>query len=149
MNTNPTPTTYIGSIIAIKDKDDEGIPLGDFTVYTTDYNDSFSSRKLACVMLSHYLDSVDLPANLLLNLNIVNFNPDTNNMYYILDLTGNCDTVRWMLENEITILDGREQTNAKEKKPATKKSSRASTDKKIPVHPVRTNPIGFEYANRN
>ena len=149
MNTNPNPTAYIGSIIAMKDKDDEGIPLLDFTVHTSGYNDSFSSRKLACVMLSHYLNSVNLPANLLLNLNIVNFNPDTNNMYYILDLTGNCDTVRWILGNEINVLDGREQQSAKEKVPSTKKGAKTSTDKKMPVHPVRSNRIGFEYANRN
>jgi hypothetical protein len=148
MNTKTNATAYIGQISEIKNKDDKGSLLFFSTVQPTGSKDSLNSRKLTCMILSQYLDYVDLPAKLRLNLNILNINHNTNNTYNILDLTGSRDAVRSSLKNEINIFDSRELRYATKKLTSTKKRSKAVSKKKMPVQPVRLDRVGFEYTNR-
>ena len=149
-NINSTNSTaYLGSITIITRKDGTGDLLYQNTLHPSTYNDPLSLRKLTCVMLSHFLKSVDLPANLELNLNVFCVNAETTDLYYVLDLNGSYETVLHKLDSEIDILDVGEQSSPKNKEPGAKKNFQAQKRTKMPNRQVRSDRIGYEYANRN
>lgn len=149
MNQTVNSTTYLGSINVITGKDETDIQLFENVLHPSDFTDALTSRKLSCVMMSHFFDYIVLPENVMLNLDILCIDKETETAYPVLSLTGNCDTVQWMLENEISILNGQEQSVVQEKKSIVKKDAKAKNEKKVPTRPVRSHTIGFEYANRN
>jgi hypothetical protein len=149
MNTNFNSTAYYGSVAIQTGEDGTGVLLYDHTLQPTVDSDPFTLRKLAFVMLSHFLSYIEQPEKTLLNLNVHCIDIETDVQYPVLLLTGNCDTIKWMLENEIEILEGTEQPISESKKSTAKKNAKVKNSKTAPMRPVRSHQIGFEYANRN
>lgn len=149
MNLNQNPIASYGTIAIITGEDDAGIQLYENTLQPSVYTNPFGSRKIACIMLSHYLSYIDPPNSLILGVGVHCINVETKAAYPILNLTGNYDTVNWMLSNEIEILDGKVQHRVEENQPGARKVAKVKNGKKKPVPSVKSDRIGFEYANRN
>ena len=148
MNKNENSITYFGSISLRTGDDGSGSALYQNTLNLTEFVDHFETRKLLCLLMSHFFSNVSLPEYAMLELSIICIDEEAEASYPVLVLAGNSDTIQWMLDQEIDILDCGDKHLVEEMESSKKKASTPKGGKKR-ERAAASRPIGFEYANRN
>jgi hypothetical protein len=149
MKTNQNSTAYIGTVSLVNGENEEIAELYENTLQPSLSNDPILLRKLACEMILQCIENINSSEDLKLNATIICINTETDISYPVFSITGQCDIIEVVLENEINILIGEEQMRVDAQTLLIEKESMPESNKKTPKRSVRMQTVGFEYPNKN
>ena len=148
MNTNVNSTAYIGNV-SQKNGEDEAEVIYDCVLQPEISDDPIRLRKLACEMISHCIENINPSEELTLTVDILCIDTETEIVYPVFGITGNCDLIELALENEINLLTGVEQMRVDVPTLLIEKDSMHESNWMTPNRSVRMQAVGFEYPNKN